>query len=236
MEIHKPKPVHSWREFLTELGTIVLGIIIAICLEQGVEWLHWQSEVKEARKALLAEIVSNNANFFAFRVSITPCMDRKMGEADAILTALETGRKPDPSFNPPLGTGAFMRDSEWQSDRASQILTHFPRNELALMSRYYGQLDDFGGWIERENSAWTMLAVLRNPPAGTTAPELIGLRAALANAQSAENLISVNAKRELQVSAQLGLSDPKPDTERADNFCNMTPEDYRRYRASQDLR
>ena len=29
MKFHKPKPVHSWREFFTELGTIVLGIALA---------------------------------------------------------------------------------------------------------------------------------------------------------------------------------------------------------------
>ena len=38
MEIHKPKPVHSWRELLTELGIVVLGICIAISLEQFVEY------------------------------------------------------------------------------------------------------------------------------------------------------------------------------------------------------
>ena len=27
MEIHKPKPVHSWREFLTEMGTITLAFL-----------------------------------------------------------------------------------------------------------------------------------------------------------------------------------------------------------------
>src|SRR3954463_14035841 len=50
MEIHRLKPIHSWRDFLKELGTIVLGITIAISLEQLVESWHWNSEVKIARQ------------------------------------------------------------------------------------------------------------------------------------------------------------------------------------------
>src|SRR5690242_6016589 len=37
VEIHKVKPIHTWRDFLKELGTIVLGIIIAISLEHLVQ-------------------------------------------------------------------------------------------------------------------------------------------------------------------------------------------------------
>ena len=33
MEIHKPKPVHNWRELLTEIGVVVIGILIALSLE-----------------------------------------------------------------------------------------------------------------------------------------------------------------------------------------------------------
>jgi imidazolonepropionase-like amidohydrolase len=35
MEIHKPKPIHNWREFLKEVGIIVLGVSIAVVAEQA---------------------------------------------------------------------------------------------------------------------------------------------------------------------------------------------------------
>jgi len=56
MEIHKPKPIHNWREFLKELGTNALGVAIALAAEQTVEWLHWQDEVKAARASIRAEM------------------------------------------------------------------------------------------------------------------------------------------------------------------------------------
>jgi hypothetical protein len=38
MDIHKPKPVHSWRELLTEVGVIVIGVSIALAGGQTMEW------------------------------------------------------------------------------------------------------------------------------------------------------------------------------------------------------
>ena len=37
MDIHKPKPVHNLREFLSEIGVIVCGIVIALGSEVNVQ-------------------------------------------------------------------------------------------------------------------------------------------------------------------------------------------------------
>ena len=92
MEIHKPKPVHSWREFLTELGTVVLGIIIAISLEQFVEYLHWHNEVTIARRALTEEIVTTD-RFYTRRLLIAPCLNRRLDEDAARIRDVAANRK-----------------------------------------------------------------------------------------------------------------------------------------------
>ncbi|THD51712.1 hypothetical protein [Phenylobacterium sp.] len=43
MDIHKPKPWHSFREFLKEYGIIVLGVLTAIAFEQTVETIQRQA-------------------------------------------------------------------------------------------------------------------------------------------------------------------------------------------------
>src|ERR1700744_6326691 len=90
MEIHKPKAAHSAREFAVELFTIVLGIVIAICLEQTVEYFHWRHEVDVARKALNEEIAANSS-VFAFRVATAPCIDRQLNEAESLIRASAAG-------------------------------------------------------------------------------------------------------------------------------------------------
>src|SRR4051812_34968567 len=96
MEIHKPHAAKTWKEFFIELGTIVLGIVIAIALEQAVENWHWHGEVVEARKAIAAEIAANQP-LFVRRLAAWSCMKRQIAEAHAILDALEAG-KPPPRF------------------------------------------------------------------------------------------------------------------------------------------
>lgn len=236
MEIHKPKPIHNWREFLTELGTIVLGIVIAIGLEQLVESWHWAGEVKTARQAIKAEMAANNENLFVFRIAIAPCVDKEIADAGRALDAMQAGSATATAGNIRSAPGALTRDSEWQSERASQVLTHFPRSELALMSRYYAQLPSFGDWNTRESDALRELSILDRPQPRITAAEINRLRIALNAAEEAEFLTVINARRQLALSRQLGIPDPKLDPLRAKNYCVMSTEEYRRYRTSQDLR
>lgn len=63
VHIHRPKPLHGVRELLAEVGVIVIGIIIAIGLEQSVEYAHRAAQVQEAREALAREHKYNSAAF-----------------------------------------------------------------------------------------------------------------------------------------------------------------------------
>jgi hypothetical protein len=235
VEIHKPHAAKTWKEFFIELGTITAGILIALALEQLVEYVHWQHEVEIGRQSIRAEIAANNDNLFAVRDAVASCVARQIKEADAVLTALEEGRKSAmTSFRPPP-TGP-IRDSEWQSERASQVLTHFPRDELAIMSRYYAQLPAFNDWETAEAIAWQELGVLRKPPAGITPSDLIRLRVSLGNVRTLERLTASNARRELRLSKQLGIADSVPDPVRIKNYCTMNEEEYQRYRGDRDMR
>ena len=233
VEFHKPKPVHSWREFLKEYAIIVLGVITALAAEQTVEWLHWESEVKTARQSLIAEMTANNENMLAYRIAIEPCLTRQINEVDAVITALEAGQKASIArFQP--ATASAMRDSEWQSERASQVLTHFPSGELAQLNLYYAQLPGFGVWQQAEVTAWAELSILKAPPAGITTSDLIRLRVNLAIARRMDFYTLTNARRIMDLSKRLGAA-ASVDAVRAKNYCTMNEADYLRYRSGQDL-
>jgi len=59
MDIHKPKSIHNWREFLKEYAIIVLGVATALAAEQAVEWLRDRSKATEARASIREEIAHN---------------------------------------------------------------------------------------------------------------------------------------------------------------------------------
>ncbi len=59
MEIHAPKPPHTLKDFLLELLTVTIGILIALSLEGVVQWVHHRNLVHEAEANLTTEIGEN---------------------------------------------------------------------------------------------------------------------------------------------------------------------------------
>ena len=50
---------HTWRDFFIHIATIVVGLIIAVGLEQLVERIHQHYELRETREALASELEAN---------------------------------------------------------------------------------------------------------------------------------------------------------------------------------
>ncbi|THD70531.1 hypothetical protein [Phenylobacterium sp.] len=88
MDIHKPKPWHGGREFAKEVGTIVLGVLIALAMEQAAEWAHWRQKLSDLRIAMTSELASDDAPQAYTRMAIGQCMDRQL---DALQSAAEQG-------------------------------------------------------------------------------------------------------------------------------------------------
>lgn len=60
MEIHHPeKPIHSKKDFIIHMLTVILGILIALGLDGIVEWAHHRALVHEARENLALEVAAN---------------------------------------------------------------------------------------------------------------------------------------------------------------------------------
>lgn len=60
LDVHAPhESIHTWKGFLIHIATIVIGLLIAIGLEQTVEFFHHRHQIGEARKALRLEREGN---------------------------------------------------------------------------------------------------------------------------------------------------------------------------------
>ena len=56
LDVHAPhEAAHSWTDFFIHIATIVLGLLIAIGLEQTVEAIHHRRVRMELRESLLAD-------------------------------------------------------------------------------------------------------------------------------------------------------------------------------------
>ena len=153
---HIPKPLHGWREFVGEVGIIVLGVLIALGFEQLVEQLRWQQRVGTTRQALANELATS-ANQGGLRLVVEDCLRDRIGELAARLNKsngqwtadpmpLATGAQPTPHWdNRSIGRvyavplRGWAQDA-WDTAKSSGVLDHMSRDEVASYSAVYGEI------------------------------------------------------------------------------------------------
>src|ERR1700760_4800543 len=90
--VHKPKPTHGWKAYFKELSTVVLGILIALGLEQTVQAIHARGDASDAEAAIRAEI-ADNASRLSYRVSHQACMEKRLDEVAGLLAGWADGKE-----------------------------------------------------------------------------------------------------------------------------------------------
>ena len=183
MEIHKPKPVHNWREFLSEIGVVVIGVCIALGAEQTVEWWHWRNQVSEAKEVVATELTANLVAGIR-RIHSENCTERRLDQLARILDeATNSGGIP------PLGIIAMpprapWPTGAWKSVVASQTATHFRRQQLAEIAAVYETIQRLDDFSPREIEVWSHLSAMTGPGRRLDSDSEVELRNALSYARS----------------------------------------------------
>jgi hypothetical protein len=178
MEIHKPHAAKTWKEFFIELGTITLGILIALSLEQAVE--HWREnrQYAEARQAMIDELSANLTNVRRRQKSIA-CTEQRMHDIDAILDRAKAGLPFEaPSWIGPAVSVRMRFIAESEAEKS----TLFSSAEQRSLGSPYSYFHSIDAEQDRERLAWGRLQMLEGK--SRLSPEMIqSLRNALADAR-----------------------------------------------------
>lgn len=204
MHIHKPTPARNLREFLSEISVIVVGILIAIALEQTVEALRDHHRVEEARSNIHAEIASNLA-LMEQRAGNEPCVSRRLDEIAGLIAQASAGH-PAPG---PLWIGHpyiwFTSDGRYRSAVQSGAVGLMPTGEQAVYASVYGNFAEYTATQRDEENAWSDLRTLQLQPAPTpqSAPQL---QNALEHARMARWSLETFVAAALRASKQLNIA------------------------------
>ncbi len=133
LEVHPPREtVHTWKDFFVHIATISVGLLIAIGLEQTVEYFHHLHQLEKARSELTSELKANlkvlNQNL-AVAEGLKAQLDHNM----ALLHAAQTSRAPIGRQLTSYGETSFFWpvDGPWQVDRQNGSLALMPHLELS---------------------------------------------------------------------------------------------------------
>lgn len=194
MDIHKPKPVHDIREFLGEITIIVIGVLIALGLEQAVEAWHWHHQIENTEQALRVDLLDTYDTALD-RIAVSPCIDRRLDEIAAIVDlAGATNRLPAVGRlgSPPQWVG---NQATWESALAGQTAEHLEirrRRAYAEMFSFVARMDYDE---KREADAWNALYTMVGPGRAVTPDEVANWRADLGRARQESQTMALLAVR-----------------------------------------
>ena len=157
LDVH---PAHhaasTWRDFFIHIATIVVGLLIAVGLEQTVEYFHHRHQVAETREALRVER-EININRFAIATAefrrFAPILQSDLNvlvyihdHPGAKFTQLPA------RFNWYTITVPF-NDSAWKTAQQSSVLQYMPRDEVQRYSQLYDRLTRLAFRLQSERDA-----------------------------------------------------------------------------------
>jgi hypothetical protein len=172
----------------------VIGVLIALSAEQGAEAFHWRHQAAEARTLLASELARDAANAIN-RLKMERCAEQRLDQLGEILDASARSRA-----LPPVGDIGYppLRQwpgGVWQSVVASQIATHFSREELAGLSYIYGLVRRADDSSEPEQLAWTELNMMVGPGRRLEPASEVKLRSALGRARFYNRTVALTGMR-----------------------------------------
>jgi hypothetical protein len=191
MHLHLPRPLHGWREFVGEVGIIVLGVLIALGAEQVLEAIHWRREADAARAALQVE-AADNVSAAAQRLQQQPCITRRLGELAAMLQDHAAGRPIRIHGSVGRPVTYYGSTDAWDVEVASEALSHMSLNEKLALSTAFSNYENMNAVLRLEQTAWLRLDVL-NAPDQLEAGDWPALRQAYAEAQSLSDRLQIIA-------------------------------------------
>lgn len=149
MHFHLPKPLHGWRQFVGEVGIIVLGVLIALGAEQAVETIHQRSEVDQLRQSLRAELADARARWENMRAA-DRCASKRLNELDRWLATAPPNARLQHAY--PLFLYS-MHSSAWDIARSNPAIDQLPLRERLIYASLYAGIENFRGYfdIQRAN-------------------------------------------------------------------------------------
>jgi hypothetical protein len=158
MDVHLPEDsLHTWTQFWIHLGTITVGLLIALGLEQGFEWVHRVHE----RHALLRELHDegeHNQATLQMDFARMATLKRSLvgwhrGVDEAI--AKGGGLSDPPGQSTSTGTVALPSEAMWDSARASGRVGLLSDEQTAVYSFLYQQEER----LKAQEKDWTTVSV-----------------------------------------------------------------------------
>jgi hypothetical protein len=155
----RTKPIGSWRDFLKEVGTIVLGVAIALAAGEAVDAWNWRKEVSIVEDSLDDELADS---LFAAeeRIKITDCQHRTL---DALDDLADRSKGTLVIRNTPMSRNRVWGSAAWDAAVASGAIAHMPHDTRNTYSVLFSFVRLFRDLNIRQQELWASINAYRRP-------------------------------------------------------------------------
>jgi hypothetical protein len=132
LDVHAPhERAHSWSDFFIHIATIVIGLLIAVGLEQTVEHFHHRHQAREGLELLRREVDANRVSL-QFDAKVVAFSEREQHANLGVLQRLRN-HKLQPSdrliFIRPV---ELLESSAWRVVHESAAAAYIPHEVMTL--------------------------------------------------------------------------------------------------------
>ncbi len=160
MHIHLPKPLHGWRALFNEVGVIVLGILIALTLEQLIVSIHERRIAGEARESIKAE-VRENLFWIKQREQREPCIRRRLAELDDLLQLARAGAATPLVHHLGVLPHAKITSLRWEANAQAGRASLFSGEEQRILGNLYFTTEQFRAAQSQEEIIWSKMRFIQ---------------------------------------------------------------------------
>jgi len=146
LDVHAPhESLHTWKSFFIHIAIITIGLLIAICLEKAVEFVHHRHQAREGLKLLLRE-VNENRDTLRQNAKVNAWAERQHRADLGVLQRLRAGAHK--ATDRLIFIRPYMRlvDSAWRIVHESDAAPYIPYDIMAA----YGTLYDTQEYLNNQ--------------------------------------------------------------------------------------
>ena len=145
LDVHAPhEGVQTWKGFVIHIATIVIGLLIAIGLEQTVEVLHHRHQVAETREALRLEL-DQNRRAYADRISEFHRQTAALLNNITVLRYIQQHPGAPQDSLPGILVWHAVRgdftESAWKTAQQSNVTALMPQDEVRRYTLTYDRIE-----------------------------------------------------------------------------------------------
>lgn len=153
LDVHAPnESIHTWKSFLLHIATIVIGLIIAVGLEQTVAFFHHRHQLHKLQQDLQSE-AKGNQDRAAINLRHIDLDLSWLLELHNRIDALRAGQAKAAFTYPPPPPGypgdpqdtdrALFLEAVWNNARQAALIDLLPADEAQFFSRCYLVTDSY---------------------------------------------------------------------------------------------